>query len=222
MIYFSINLLNMKRIISGLLALTLFFGATAQSGKDTSVQAMAVAVCDCLTKADITDNTSQQQIQQAFMSCIFSSAPDLVSKIASGGGDAEAAQQMATNLAMEMLKNGCPAFAKIAGAMAMDGGSEFEMTMPSQVQTVKTESAEGTITKVEERDFTYLTLKTAAGRELTFIYYGYVPGSDEWIKDAVTKLKNKNVYVSYIESEVYQPKYKEFMNVKEIKTLTIK
>jgi len=57
---------------------------------------------------------------------------------------------------------------------------------------------------------------------LTFIYYAYVPGSDDWIKDAFTKLKNKNVSISYVESEVYQPKYKQFMNVKEIKTLTIK
>ena len=96
------------------------------------------------------------------------------------------------------------------------------MTMPSQVQTETVESADGVVTKIEERDFTYITLKNTAGRELTFIYYSYVPGSDDWIKDAVTKLKNKNVSISYVESEVYQPKYKQFMNVKEIKTLTIK
>ena len=97
---------------------------------------------------------------------------------------------------------------------------EMPMQMPSKVETAQ--SIQGVVTKVEERDFTYITIKTTAGRELTFIYYGYVPGSDDWIKDAATKLKNKNVAISYVESEVYQPKFKQFMNVKEIKTLTIK
>ena len=104
----------------------------------------------------------------------------------------------------------------------MANGGGFEMTMPAQVQTEKVESTDGTVIKVEERDFTYITLKTAAGRELNFIYYSYVPGSDEWIKDPTTKLKNKNVTLSYVESEVYQPKFKQFMNVKQIKTLTIR
>ena len=74
---------------------------------------------------------------------------------------------------------------------------------------------------MEERDFTYITVKTTAGRELSFMYYEYVPGSDNWIKNAAS-LKNKTVSLSYTETEVYQPKFKQFMNVKEIKTLTIK
>ena len=214
----------MKKIISSLFALTLFLVATAQSDKpDTSMHATAIAVCDCLTKANITDKSTEEQMQQAFLNCIFTSAPDLITKIASSGEDyATAGQEIATKLAMEMLKNNCAAFTKIAGSMAMNGGSDFQMTMPSQVQTETVESTDGLVTKVEERDFTYITLKNTAGRELTFIYYSYVPGSDDWIKDAVTKLKNKNVSISYVESEVYQPKYKQFMNVKEIKTLTIK
>ena len=180
----------------------------------------AVAVCDCLEKANITESSSEMQMQQAFMNCIISSAPDLFEKITSSGDDyMTAGQEIATKLVMEMMKNGCPAFTKIAGAMANGGG--FEMTMPAQVQTEKVESTDGTVIKVEERDFTYITLKTAAGRELNFIYYSYVPGSDEWIKDPTTKLKNKNVTLSYVESEVYQPKFKQFMNVKQIKTLTI-
>jgi hypothetical protein len=120
---------------------------------------------------------------------------------------------------MEMLKTGCPAFTKIAASMAEQQGSGLtvETEKPAVLQT-----ADGVVTKVEEKDFTYITVKTTAGRELTFIYYSYVPGSDGWIKDAANKLKNKNVAVTYAESEVYQPKFKEFMNVRELKSLTIK
>lgn len=214
----------MKKLFFSLIALSVLLTANAQSGnEDTSMHATAVAVCDCLSKANITDKTTTEQMQQIFISCIFSSAPDLITKIASGGGDyTTAGQEIAMQLGMEMMKINCPAFTKIAGAMAMNNGGDFQLTMPAQVQTEKVESTDGTVTKVEERDFTYITIKTTAGRELTFIYYTYVPGSDEWIKDATAKLKNKNVSLSYVNTEVYQPKFKQFMNVKEIKTLTIK
>ncbi len=214
----------MKKIAFSFFAVTLFVAVSAQSTtQDTSLHATAVAVCDCLTKANISDKSTEEQMQQAFLNCIFTSAPDLITKIASSGEDyATAGQEIGTKLAMEMLRSGCPAFAKIAGAMASGGDSGIDMEMPSQVQTETVESTDGMVTKVEERDFTYITVKTTAGREFTFIYYSYVPGSDDWIKDAMTKLKNKNVSVSYVESEVYQPKFKQFMNVKEIKTLTIK
>jgi thymidine phosphorylase len=228
MVYFSTNFIKMKKAIFSFFALTLFLAARAQSGtNDTSLHASAIAVCNCLEKANITDKSSEQEMQMAFLNCITTSAPELIAKIASSGEDfATAGQEIGTKLAMEMLKNGCPAFAKIAGAMAMSSGddsdSEMQLNMPSQVETETVESTDGVVTKVEERDFTYITVKTTAGRELTFIYYRYVPGSDDWIKNATIALKNKKVALSYVESEVYQPKFKQFMNVKEIKTLTIK
>jgi len=222
MVYFSSNLKVMKKLIFALFALMPFlYGAAQSSTQDTSMHATAIAVCDCLTKANLTEDSPQDKIQQAFLNCLFTSAPGLVNKIAGSGEDyVTASQELGTNLMMEMMKNGCPAFMKLATAMA--NGGDMQLTMPSQVQTATVESTDGTVVKVEERDFTYITIKTTAGRELMFIYYGYVPGSDDWIKDAVTKLKNKNVSLSYVETEVYQPKYKQFMNVKEIKTLTIK
>ena len=207
-------------IFGGLISLKL----NAQSS-DTSLHRSAVAVCDCLSKSKIDNNSTPAQLQQIFLGCIFSSAPDLVSKIISNGqDDQQAAEEIATNLALEMIKSGCPAFSKIASAMMSSGNDTMQMEIPMAIPSKNdaVETAEGIVTKVEERDFTYITIKTTAGREFTFIYYSYVPASDDWIKDAAAKLKNKNVSISYIESEVYQPKFRQFMNVKEIKTLTIK
>ncbi|HEY2726889.1 MAG TPA: hypothetical protein VGI61_06925 [Parafilimonas sp.] len=216
----------MKKLTVYIITACLFFNIHAKAQTDTSMQKDAVAVCNCLSKSKIDNNSTPEQLQQIFLSCILSSAPDLVSKIIPNGQDnQQAAEQIATNLALEMVKNGCPAFQKIASAMMGGGGNdtmqmEMPMQMPSKVETAQ--SMEGVVTKVEERDFTYITVKTTAGRELTFMYYEYVPGSDDWIKDAVNKLKNKSVSLSYVETEVYQPKFKQFMNVKEIKTLTVK
>jgi len=212
----------MKKIVFTLLALCFLLLSKAQSTTDTSMRATAVAVCDCLGKANITDKSTTEQMQQAFLNCIITSAPDFIAKIGSNGNDLNAAQEIATQLGMEMIKINCPAFMKIANAMMNDDSNGLQLTMPSTVETEKVESTDGVVINVEEKDFVYIKVKTTAGRELNFIYYNYVPGSDDWIKDPVTKLKNKNVSLSYTENEVYQPKFKQFMNVKQIKTLTIK
>ena len=83
-------------------------------------------------------------------------------------------------------------------------------------------SADGVVTKVDERDFLYITVKTTAGREITLIYLDYVDNSDDWVKNAATKLKDKKVTVQYVEKEVYNPKLKDFSDVKELKELRIK
>ncbi|MFT4152852.1 hypothetical protein [Parafilimonas sp.] len=213
----------MRKIIVFVFDIAFVLCAGAQPAKDTSMHATAVTVCDCLGKANISDSGSAQELQQAFLNCITAS-PDFLTKVMAGG-DMDGAQQAATDLAMELMKINCPSFMKIAMAMAANGDeSELNFGLPSAPQTKaeKAESADGTVINVEEKDFLYLTLKTTAGRELNFIYYNYVPGSDEWIKNPVAQLKNKNVSLSYTETEVYQPKFKQFMNVKQIKTLIIK
>lgn len=211
----------MKKILVSLLAIVCFVNVKAQSDDDTSMHATAVAVCDCLSKSNITDSSSAQQMQQAFLTCITSS-PDFLTKVMAGG-DMDGAEKVATELAMELMKINCPSFMTMAMTMAANGGDELSFGLPSapQAKAEKTESAEGTVVNVEEKDFLYITLKTTAGRELNFIYYTYVPGSDEWLKNPVAGLKNKNVSLSYINTEVYQPKFKQFMNVKQIKTLAV-
>jgi hypothetical protein len=217
----------MKKIFVFLTFVILFsVNIKAQStSNDTSLSKAAVSVCDCLTKANIDEKSTPEQMQQTFLSCMFTAAPDLITKIVSSGEDYQkAGQEIGTQLAMEMMKNNCPAFTKIAAAMSGGINDTMQMEMPMQMQSKvgAAQSIDGTVIKVEEKDFTYITIKTTAGRELTCIYYEYVPGSDDWIKDATARLKNKNVSLSYVETEVYQPKFKQFMNIREIKTLTIK
>src|SRR5215471_18294363 len=99
----------MKKIIFSFFALTLFITAHAQA--DTSLDKTANAVCDCLGKANLTDKSSQDDIEKAFMNCVLKSAPDLVSKIVASGKDYETAgQEIGTQLVMAMMKNNCAAF----------------------------------------------------------------------------------------------------------------
>src|SRR5262249_7027280 len=88
-------------------------------------------------------------------------------------------------------------------------------------ETITVRSSDGVVTKVEEKDFLYITVKTTAGREITLIYLDYIDGSDDWVKDAQNKLKDKKVTVKWTEEEVYQPKIKDFTIVKMLKDLKI-
>jgi hypothetical protein len=65
-------------------------------------------------------------------------------------------------------------------------------------------------------------VKTSAGRDITMIYLDYVDNSDDWVKNAAVKLKDKKVTAQYVEKEVYMPKIKDFSDVKMLKELRIK
>src|SRR3954447_14742947 len=124
----------MKKIFFCFLCLTLFIAAHAQT--DTSLDKTANAVCDCLGKSDITDKSSQDDIEKAFMNCVMQSAPDLIAKIVASGKDYQTAgQEIGTQLVMAMMKNNCAAFTKIAVAWAGSGGGGFKMPLPAEPQT---------------------------------------------------------------------------------------
>ena len=87
----------MKKIIVYIFVACLFLNSNAKAQTDTSMQKSAVAVCNCLSKSKIDNSSTPEQLQQIFLGCIFSSAPDLVSKIISNGQDnQQAAEQIAT------------------------------------------------------------------------------------------------------------------------------
>ena len=179
---------------------------------------------------------SSMEAQAIFGKCLMSSASDIVMKMMSGGDDMMAvATKLGEKLFLQMMADGCSSASKLV--MAMQGGSgdiqeQMELLKSFSegnsthekldVEATDYKSAEGTIINIEEKEFLSLTIKTGAGRELKFLYYGYVDGSDEWVRDAASKLKNKQVTISYIETEVYQAAIKEFTQIKVIKGLTIK
>lgn len=212
------------------------FSAAAQNVSDAEIKQAATATCNCLENEKISDDISSTEAQAIFGKCLMTSASDIVMKMMSGGDDMLAvATKLGEKLFMQMMAEGCSAVTKLSMAMqAGSGDLQEQMEMLKSlsegnklegkvdVEAIEYKSAEGTILTVEEKDFLSLTIKTGAGRELKFLYYTYVDGSDEWIRDAATKLKNKQVTISYIETEVYQAAIKEFTQIKVIKELTIK
>jgi len=211
----------MKKIVSLITFLVVCFAVKAQNDKDTSVKKVAVSICNCLEKNHLENAKDQAEMQSIFLQCMLDSAASVMGDLATNGnGDfQQAGQEFGQKIAMELVKMGCKPFMQMSMKLAQ-GGSISLGNEDKVDESVK--SADGVVTKVDEKDFLYITVKTTAGREITTIYLDYIDNSDDWVKDAATKLKDKKVTVQYVEKEVYNPKLKDFSNVKELKELRIK
>ena len=199
------------------------FTVGAQDKKDTSIKKAAVSICNCLEKNHVQDAKDQAAMQAIFFQCMIDSASGIMGDLVmnSENGDyQQAGEEFGQKIAMELVKSGCKPFMQMSMKLAQ-GGQNLSMENNDTKQEESLKSADGVVTKVEEKDFLYITVKTTAGREITLIYLDYVDNSDDWVKDAPTKLKDKKVTVQWVEEEVYQPKLKDFSNVKKLRELRI-
>jgi len=210
----------MKKILSLAISVgVLCFMARAQDKKDSSVKKTAASICNCLEKNHMENAGSQAEMQQIFLQCMLDSAASVMGDVilnSESGDYKQAGEEFAQKIAMELVNSGCKPFMQMSMKLAQ-GGTLGEVGK----EDVAVKSSDGVVTKIEEKDFLYVTVKTTAGREITLIYLDYIDGSDDWVKDAQNKLKNKKVTVKWTEEEVYQPKIKDFSNVKMLKDLKI-
>ncbi len=208
----------MKKTLSFALFFIVCFAVKAQDKKDSSIKKTAASICNCLEKNHMEKAGSQTEMQQIFLQCMLDSAASVMGDVilnSENGNYKEAGEEFAQKIALELVNSGCKPFMQMSLKMAQGNPGEISK------EDASAKSSDGIVTKVEEKDFLYITVKTAAGREITLIYLDYVDGSDEWVKDAQNKLKDKKVTVKWTEEEVYQPKIKDFSNVKMLKELRI-
>jgi len=218
--HFCINSTVMKKIFSLITFLAVCFAVKAQNDKDTSVKKAAVSICNCLEKNHVENAKDQAEMQSIFLQCMLDSAASVMGELANNGNLEEASQEFAQKVALELVKMNCKPFMQMSMKLAQGSGITLGNNGNKEEESLK--SADGVVTKVDERDFLYITVKTTAGREITLIYLDYVDNSDDWVKNAAAKLKDKKVTVQYVEKEVYNPKLKDFSNVKELRELRIK
>lgn len=211
----------MKRTLFILAALVSFcLSSNAQNSKDTSIKKVAASICNCLEKNHVEKAGTEEEMQQIFLQCIFDSASSVIGDVltSSDGDMKQNSEEFGQKIALELMNSGCQPFIQMSVKLAKGSmGADDETDAKPALKSV-----DGVITKVEEKDFLYITIKQSTGREIMLIYMDYVDGSDGWIKDAAVKLANKSVSASYTESEIYQPKIKDFANLKVLKKLEIK
>lgn len=203
----------MKRLFVGLVICMFVTSAVAQTGAD-SLHKAAKSICNCLSKADIGGAKTEEDLQQLFIKCMLDSAQDIIVGLFGDATDEETTNKLAEKIGMEMLSSGCPAFLNLSIKMT-------KLSTGGDKPTAAIKTAAGTVVKVEEKDFLYITVKNEAGELTTLILLSDVDGSADWIKDPVNKLLNKKVNIGWVEKEVYQPKLKDFADIKEITKLSL-
>jgi hypothetical protein len=214
----------MKKLFSLSIFLIACFAVKAQNDQDSSIKKTAVSICNCLEKNHAGEAKDQAAMQSIFLQCMLDSAASTMSEIvmnAPNGDYQKASTEVAQKIALELAKMNCKPFMQMSMKFSQ-GGSIPMGDLENKKDEGFVKSTDGVVTKVDEKDFLYITVKTTAGREMTLIYLDYVDNSDDWVKDAATKLKDKKVTVQWVEREVYNPKLKDFTNVKELKELRIK
>jgi len=214
----------MKKLFSLSIFFIACFAVKAQNDQDSSIKKTAVSICNCLEKNHAGEAKDQAEMQSIFLQCMLDSAASTMSEIvmnAPNGDYQKASTEVAQKIALELAKMNCKPFMQMSMKFSQ-GGSISMGDLENNKGEESVKSADAVVTKVDEKDFLYITVKTTAGREMTLIYLDYVDNSDDWIKDAATKLKDKKVMVQWVEREVYNPKLKDFTNVKELKELRIK
>lgn len=208
-------------LLVGLFATTHLIAQT----DSTQMQKAAAAVCKCMSRNDVTASKDIDEIEVKFTQCMFDSAGGMLTEIMtkameSGANIESLAETFGKELGMEMVKQNCSTFLKMS--MKMSGGSEKTGEKVAEKNTKNQVLTElyGTVVSVVEGEFLSLTLETENGRKQTLYYFEYVPKSDDWLKD-LKLLTGKKVSIKYKEAELYRPKLKTFIPIKQIVELNL-
>ncbi len=198
----------MKPFVIAVLGLLLTHASLAQN--DSLINQAATAVCDCLSRKDMNAIQTKEQADKAVMDCFMASGMSYMMKIVEARGlsmsDSKAMHELGKEIGKAMLLQGCKPFVNISMVLAKQTGEE---------RSAEEYSISGVVTNVEEKDFVYITLKSAEGRAYRFIWLRYFPGSDE-LKNKLSSLKGKKLSVRWREIETYLPTAKDYFKQKEI------
>jgi hypothetical protein len=194
--------------------------ARAQEKSDSIELAKAAkAVCNCITKRQLAEISDGKKLEGEFVLCMLDSAGSVFMTLMMNeeeGGMEKAGEELGKKVAFEMMRQGCPDFLKIS--MRLAGGGDAEPTKNAEEETTE---VNGKVSQVTETDFLVLQLKSEAGREYKVFYLRYVPDSDDWLKDP-RKLIGKTVEAVLVNREYYDPISKNFVVMKELKSLKIR
>ncbi len=187
----------MKHISLSILFTFSFLSIIAQD----AYESVAKETCECIQKKDLSKLT-KEQIQVQLGVCMIESPS--IQKLDLDLSDAEAGRKMGEKVGVKMATI-CP---KVFKYFIGDGDEE----------EASTKQTEGTIKKLTEGEFNYLTIKESNGREVKLIWLRYFKGSEELIEN-ITKLEGRKVKIVYEDVECYSPQAKSYLVMKEIREL---
>ncbi|RYF85592.1 MAG: hypothetical protein EOO03_13020 [Chitinophagaceae bacterium] len=198
-----------KFFLPVILLITFIKPVLAQEKIGPAEQRLMDSLCNDLTKIDMNKISTKKEANDAFMNTFLRFA-DMALGVAEEHGvevtDQAAMQKIGLSLGVNLLKQKCSSFIKLAAIMA---GTNTEGT------TETAQLTSGSFKRIETKGFNYIVINDDKGNEKTFLWLRQFPGSENLI-DAGNKLTGKKLKISSQEIEVYLPQAKGYYKVKEI------
>jgi hypothetical protein len=181
------------------------------SQTDDVYKTIAKETCECLAKKNYDYATAgKAEVQMTLGLCMMESAQR--NKLTMDIGNTQAMTELGQKVGLQMAPL-CPEVFKAF----LNTEEQAEEPMEEEDDT-EYFTLSGKVKSIEEKDFLYVTLKEASGKEHKFIWLYYFEGSDDF-KDDPKKLVGKDVSITYILLEVFQPKSKVYYNLNIISGL---
>ena len=198
----------MKKII---FLLSLIFVAFTSFAQEDVYKTIANETCDCIKKKNYDYATvSKADVEMALGFCMLESAKK--NKIAIDVNNMEEMTALGQKVGMQMAPI-CP---EVFQALVGTKEEAVEEEDDTEYFTVS-----GKINSVEEKDFVFVNLKDGDGKDFKFIWLYYFAGSDDF-KDIPKKLIGKEVTLTYILLEVFDPKTKAYHSLNILSGLELK
>lgn len=192
----------------------ILFCVTVSYAQEDVYKTIAKETCDCLAKKNFDYNTvSKAEIQMSLGLCMMESAER--NKLEMDLTDLQAMTELGKKVGMQMAPL-CPDVFKVFAQQ-----EEALEEIVEEEDDTEYFTTSGKIKAIEEKEFLYIILKETAGTELKFIWMFSYPGSDDFKNDP-KKLIGKDVTITYILLEAFQPKTKTYADLKIISGLEIK
>ena len=169
------------------------------------------SLCVAINRLDMSKVGTGKAAESAFMDCFMRQSAlfeDVANERKVQMEDKTAMHQMGSDIAKNLLKMKCDGFMKLALKMADKSGA------PSS------ETASGTLKRIDTKGFNYIVLTADDGKEMSFLWLRQFAGSEKFMNSG-TVYTGKKVTINYQELEVYLPQAKGDYKVKEIVSLSV-
>jgi hypothetical protein len=178
-------------------------------------QKVTDSICACMAKKDLSTVKTKQEATNVFLGC-FSKQASLLVPLAQERKveitDKVAMRELGQDIGKNLLNQNCQSFMTVSMIMAKD-----EIDKEEENKNGKTE---GILKRIDTKDFNYIVVTDASGKEKSFIWLRQFEGSDKFAENGKLSI-GKKVSIEWVEFEAYMPSVKSYFPLKEVVKLKV-
>lgn len=186
-------------------------GLSTATAQDV-IQKVADASCECFTDG-LEEVTDKEEVEMKLGLCIFQGATPYMKELKKKEGlsisnEAEL-EKLIEKVGMRMVVS-CPAFVNYISENYEDYEDEDE-------EEYYAESFEGTFKKLDAQQFNVLVVEDESGREHKILWLEHFDNASDFEGGKAKKLEGREVRITYVERDMYEPKLDEYIKMKVVK-----